>query len=388
MKAVVCRNAQLEVTDLPDPIPGKGQVRIKVLRCGICGSDLNARQGFDAWADMASRVGYHRFGRSSESIVFGHEFCGEIAEYGAGCRKRTATGSTVVALPLLRGSNGVDTVGYSSHAPGGYAEQMLIDEPLMMPVPNGLTPDVAALTEPLTVSWHAVRRGEVGKKTLAIVIGCGPIGLGVILMLKAKGVKTVVASDYSPGRRALAKACGADVVVDPAKGSPFTAVERKEHLKDIPAALNLAVGVLEKLGSLPFGWWHAWRLAEAVGAAPKPPVIFECVGAPGLLQSVIAGAPLFSRVVVVGFSVGVDQFMPAMAIRKEVDLRFVGAYTPLEFRDILHMLADGKVDPRPMLTGTVGLEGVEGAFAALRDPEVHAKILIDPYAAKPALVAV
>ena len=64
-----------------------------------------------------------------------------------------------------------------------------------------------------------MRRGEVGKRTVAIVIGCGPIGLAVILLLKAKGVRTVVASDYSPGRRALASACGADVVVDPAQST-------------------------------------------------------------------------------------------------------------------------------------------------------------------------
>ena len=67
-----------------------------------------------------------------------------------------------------------------------------------------------------------------------------------------------------------------------------------------------------------------------------------------------------------------------MAINKEIDLRFVLGYTPLEFRDTLHMLAEGKVDPRPLITGEVGLDGVEGAFAALGDPETHAKILIDP----------
>ena len=66
-----------------------------------------------------------------------------------------------------------------------------------------------------------MRRGEVGKRDVAIVIGCGPVGLGVILMLKASGVRTVVASDFSPGRRALAERCGADVVVDPAQDSPY-----------------------------------------------------------------------------------------------------------------------------------------------------------------------
>jgi threonine dehydrogenase-like Zn-dependent dehydrogenase len=67
-----------------------------------------------------------------------------------------------------------------------------------------------------------------------------------------------------------------------------------------------------------------------------------------------------------------------MAINKEIDLRFVLGYTPLDFRDTLHMLAEGKVDPRPMITGTVGLDGVAAAFDDLADPERHAKILIDP----------
>jgi len=67
-----------------------------------------------------------------------------------------------------------------------------------------------------------------------------------------------------------------------------------------------------------------------------------------------------------------------MAVNKEIELRFVVGYSPLEFRDTLHLLADGKVDASPFVTGTVGLNGVEGAFDALRDPEHHAKILIDP----------
>jgi threonine dehydrogenase-like Zn-dependent dehydrogenase len=378
MRAVVCHQSELEVAERPQPTPGKGQVRLEVLRCGICGSDLHARHGLDSWADLAERAGYHRFARANQEIVFGHEFCGEVADYGPGCRRTAAEGTRVVALPLLRGSHCIDTVGLSIHAPGAYAEQTLVEESLMMPVPNGLGSDVAAMTEPMAVAWHAVRRGEVGKRTLAIVIGCGPIGLGVILMLKAKGVRTVVASDYSPARRALASACGADVVLDPAHGSPFTSVTGRGHLPDIPSALELAVGTREKLGRLPFGWWHAWRLGEALGAAPKHPVIFECVGMPGVIESIIDGAPLFSRVVVVGVCVGVDHFTPAMAVNKEIDLRFAIGYTPLEFRDTLEMLAGGQVDPRPLITGTVGLDGVAGAFDALGNPEVHAKILIDP----------
>src|SRR3954447_1404660 len=106
MKAVVCQNAELSVRDLPDPAPGRGQVRLSVVRCGICGSDLHARHGLDEWAELAERAGYSRFGRSSEQIVFGHEFCGELAEYGPGCKGDVPTGTPVVALPLIRGEDG------------------------------------------------------------------------------------------------------------------------------------------------------------------------------------------------------------------------------------------------------------------------------------------
>jgi threonine dehydrogenase-like Zn-dependent dehydrogenase len=381
MRAVVCQHAELSVADRPEPTPGRGQVRLEVLRCGICGSDLHARHGIDEWAELSAEMGYDRFGRSGEPIVFGHEFSGAVAEYGPGCRADVPTGAPVVALPLIRSDQGVDTVGLSLHAPGAYAEQLLVQESMMLAVPNGLAPDVAALTEPMAVAWHAVRRGEVGRRQVAVVVGCGPVGLGVILMLKAQGVRTVVASDYSAGRRALARACGADVVVDPAEGSPYEAAGDRGHITDAPSALELAVGTREKLGRLPVGWWHVWRLAERLGAGPKHPVVFECVGVPGVIESIVSGAPMFSRVVVVGVCVGPDTFRPAMAINKELDLRFVIGYTPLEFRDTLHMLAEGRVDPRALITGEVGLDGVEAAFAALADPEAHAKILVDPRSA-------
>ena len=101
---------------------------------------------------------------------------------------------------------------------------------------------------------------------------------------------------------------------------------------------------MEKLDRLPVPWHHVWRTAEKLGAKPKRPVIFECVGVPGILDGIIASAPLFSRVVVVGVCMEPDRIRPAMAINKEIDLRFVVGYTPLEFRDTLHMLAEGKVN--------------------------------------------
>lgn len=379
MKAVSCSNAQLELVDLPNPSPAKGQLLLEVLRCGICGSDLHARQHADEVADVAAETGYDGFMRSDQRVVFGHEFCGEVLDHGPRTRNAPRAGTRVVAVPLLRRGKDVHPVGLSEAAPGGYAEQMVVEQSMTLPVPNGLSTEAAALTEPMAVAWHAVRRGEVRKRDVAIVIGCGPIGLAVVCVLKARGVRTVIASDFSPGRRALATRCGADIVVDPAQDSPYAAAAGHGHLEKASDAFGLAVGTVEKLYKARLPWWHVWRAAEAVGLdKPSHPIIFECVGVPGVIDGIIAGAPLFSRIVVVGVCMSTDTIRPAIAINKETDLRFVFGYTPMEFRDTLHLIADGKVDVSPLITGTVGLGGVAAAFDALADPAQHAKILIDP----------
>jgi threonine dehydrogenase-like Zn-dependent dehydrogenase len=379
MKAVICQNSELNVADLPEPTPGKGQVLVEVLRCGICGSDLHARHHCDHMKQLMGRVGYAKNTPSkSDAVVFGHEFCCEVLEYGPDCERKLKPGTRVVAQPLLRNGGDIDIIGLSVKATGAYAERMLLQEAALVPVPNGLSTDMATLTEPMAVGWHAVRRSEIEKKDVAIVIGCGPVGLALICLLKAKGVKTIVASDFSIGRRALAKQCGADVVIDPAASSPYSNWAEYGFINDLPGLLELSLGTREKLGKLPLPWWHTWRLAELLGQRPARPVIFECVGVPGLVQQIIGSAPLMSRVVVVGVCMQVDSFEPALAIHKEIDLRFVLGHSPLEYRDTVHMIAEGKVKCAPMLTGMVGLAGVANAFDALKDPEQHAKILIDP----------
>ncbi len=377
MKAVVCQHTELDVTEVADPVPAKGQVLLDVLACGICGSDLHARRHADQLADAAAATGYEHAMRPSEPVVLGHEFCGAVVDHGPRTRRSLRPGTPVVAFPLLRGEGGVHPTGLSRRAPGGYAEQVLVEQSLMLEVPNGLAPEHAALTEPMAVALHAVRRGEVGKNQVAYVIGCGPIGLGVVAMLKASGVRRVVASDYSPGRRALATAVGADVVVDPAVESPYSSFA--DGFVSAQGLFELAVGTMEKLRAVPLlPWWHVLRAADKLGAGPSGPVVFECVGVPGVIDQVIAAAPIYARVVVAGVCMGEDRIQPAIAINKEIDLRFVLGYTPQEFREALHLLAEGTVDPTPLISGTVGLDGVAGAFDALGDPEAHAKILVTP----------
>ncbi len=379
MRAVTCQDGKLEVADVSDPEPGRSQVLIDVARSGICGSDLHARRHADEQADVLAEAGYDGFMRSDQKVVFGHEFYGTIAGYGPGCRRKLPTGTPVVALPLIRHGKDIHAIGLSAAAPGAYAEQVVAEESLMLAVPNGLTPDLAALTEPMAIGWHAVKRSEIKNRDVAIVIGCGPVGLAIIGMLKARAVQTVIASDFSAGRRALAAACGADVVVDPRQESPYARTQGHGHLTTIPAKAKLGLDTMDKLARLPVSWHHVWRAADAVGVTrAKAPVVFECVGVPGVIDSIITSAPLSSRVLVAGVCMTPDAIRPVMAINKEIDLRFVVGYTPLEFRDTLHTLADGKVKAAPIVTGSVGLDGVASAFDALGDPETHAKILIDP----------
>lgn len=381
MRAVVCHQAELTVEDLPDPTPERGQILVEVERCGICGSDLHARTHCDETAADVAELGYDHFMRSTDRVVMGHEFVGTVLDHGAGTsRKAFPVGSRVVSLPVLRSGDSVHLTGLSEQAPGGYAEQVLVTASMTMRVPDELDADAAALTEPMAVALHAVRRGQVGARDVAVVIGCGPIGLAVIAMLKATGVRHVIASDFSPGRRALAERMGADVVVDPATDSPWASfAESKRYLTEAIALAELGLDAMDKLRAVPMlPWAHVMRAAEKVGATPRGPVVFECVGVPGMIEHVVAHAPLLTRVVVVGVCMGQDSFRPSMAINKEIDLRFAFAYDPSEFHQTLQWIAAGKVDVRPLITGTVGLDGVADAFADLADPERHAKILVDP----------
>ena len=249
----------------------------------------------------------------------------------------------------------------------------------MMPIPNGLDPAVAVLTEPMAIAHHAVKRAELSERDAAIVIGCGPVGLAVICMLRTEGIETIVASDLSPGRRALAQACGASTVVDPKEQSPYDVLGDRGYQTSIGEGAVAGLKGMQELQKLPVPWHDVLRELDAKGAtAPKRPIIFECVGVPGIIDGIITAAPLKTRVVVAGVCMEPDHLRPVMAINKEIDLRFVVGYGPLEFRDTLHLLADGRIDASPIVTGTVGLHGVANAFDALSDPERHAKIIIDP----------
>jgi threonine dehydrogenase-like Zn-dependent dehydrogenase len=355
MRAAVTRDGQLVVGEVPDPTPSSGHVVVRSLAAGICGSDLHALGDFKHFTGLMDSVGVPILNPDAD-CVFGHEFCAEIIEHGPDTAKTLPVGSRVCSVPIIVGPTGVEQIGYSNTYPGALAEHMVLQEMLCLPVPDGLETSLAALTEPLAVGEHAVGLADLEPGQPSLVVGCGPVGLAVIAALKGRGHGPVLAADFSPTRRQLAEAFGADVVIDPAAESPH------ERWADY----GVPRGVMERAGASMFG-----------GSVPTP-VIFEAVGVPGMLQSLIADAPPRSRIVVVGVCMHTDSVEPFMAVTKELEFRFSFGYTPVEFAATLERLGAGIPGAERLVTSSVDLAGAPGAFDTLRSPGEHGKILVNP----------
>ena len=359
MRAAIFRNGEIVVDTMAEPVPGAGQVLVRTLACGICGSDLHARKHARRMVEMSRFFPSRKPMDLSRDVVFGHEFCCEIVDYGPDTQRRLKPGARVCSIPALVTPTGPQGIGYSNDNVGGYAERMLLSEALLLEVPNGLSPQQAALTEPLAVGVHAVAKARIAGNEVPLVIGCGPVGLAVIAALKIKGLHPIVAADYSPARRALATKIGADIVIDPARSQPY--VTWAEHA---------AMSDTEKAARPPF---------QAHLPALKPALIFECVGVPGLIQQVFEGAPRDARIVVVGVCMENDRSEPMLGIMKELNVQYVLGYTPEEFAYSLRLIAEGQVDAASLMTATVGIDGVSRAFDDLANPEAHTKIIVEPW---------
>ena len=356
MKAAIARDGEIIVEELPEPKPTSGQVLVRSLACGICGSDLHALHHGHAMVELSRRAGAGFDYDPSKDVVFGHEFCAEVLDYGVDTERPFAPGTQVVSIPRVPTASGAQIVGYSNAFHGACAEQFLLGAEHLIEVPNGLPATHAALTEPMAVGAHAVARAQLEPNHVCVVIGCGPVGLAVIAALKATGQGPIIAADYSPIRRDLAERMGADVVVDAATASPYA------HWDDY---------------AVPRGRMDYARYI-AQGTATRPAVVFECVGVPGVIQAILEGAPSNARVVVVGVCMQTDSFEPSLALMKEVDLRFVLGYTPAEYAGSLRAIAEGQIDVAPLVTSVVGLDGVNGAFESLANPDDNAKIIVSP----------
>lgn len=339
MRATLMEKGRLWVAEVPDPVPAEGEVLVKSIACGICGSDLHAARHTEQFVATSREAGGAFKLTTLSPVILGHEFCAEVVDYGPGTPRDLAPGTLVCSVPVLVRGQALG-LGYSEEVPGGFAEYMVLSGSLMVPVPNGLSASHAALTEPMAVGRHAVAKAGLDGQETILVMGCGPVGLAVIAALRAEGAGPVLAADFSPRRRQLAEQMGAHEVMDPAQIKPFES-----------------------------------RKFPGQGQT----VIFECVGIPGMLDQIFLGAPQDARIVVVGVCLEMDQSRPLIAINKELSVQYVLGYSLEEFNQTLKLIAEGRIDVEPIITGSVSLEGVAGAFEDLADPERHAKVLVRPW---------
>ena len=342
MRAMVLRGSDLFIDELERPKPGPNQVLCRVRACGICGSDLH----FAKYADdmlqatrMADPAGWSTM-NLDHGVVMGHEFVAEVIEVGPEV-SGWQPGDRVTSVPVIpepSSPRGTMSIGYSSKYPGAYGEFVIMSAPLLLKVPDNLPDKVAATTEPCAVGLHAVREAKVLPSETALIMGAGPIGLMTLLWLKQEGVKHVTVSEYAGARRALARQLGADLVIDPADGRV------------------------------------AERITEAAGTPPS--VVFECVGVEGTLQQAMELVNRRGRVIVVGVCMVEDRLRPMLGINKHLTLQFVLGYTPVEYAEALDALGTGRVDTSPLITKTVGLDELPGAFRSLSDPS-ECKVILE-----------
>jgi 2-desacetyl-2-hydroxyethyl bacteriochlorophyllide A dehydrogenase len=270
----------------------------------------------------------------------GHELSCRVIGLGAGVTG-IAEGDEFAAMPLLETPDGRVVPGYNNRFPGGYSSQMLLSPEALLPIPNGLDPELAALTEPMAVGLHAVNESSITPDRVALVVGAGPVGLAIIAALASAGIEAIIAADFSPTRRDVATQMGAHQVVDPATDSII----------------------------------DAWRAASD---GITPPVMFDAVGVPGMIDQLMAQAPSRSEILIAGVCIPPDNFRPSIGIYKHLSLRFVLGWSAEEFSQSLHNLADGHIDGSKLVTGHVTIDGVPQAFRDLADPEQHVKILVRP----------
>ena len=329
----------LRKVEVDEPIPKKGEVLVKSIACGICGSDLHAAKHTEDFVKTSRESGGAFKLTTFSPVILGHEFCAEIVDYGPNTEKSLSPGTLVCAAPVLLRDPFL-SIGFSEKTPGGFSQYMLLSESVMQPVPSGVGAEDAALTEPVAVALHAINKASLEGTDEIVVVGCGPVGLAILTILKSSFKGQIIASDFSPQRRSLAEKVGAHQVVNPQEASPFSSKFLKKN---------------------------------------KKTVVFECVGVPGVIDDIILEAPQNSKLVVVGVCLQKDSFRPLIAINKEISMQFVLGWSMEEFSESLNKIASGEIDASALITKQITLDQVSDTFKELSSPNEDAKVLVKPW---------
>jgi len=333
MKAVRVHGPDdVRIDDIPVPVLGARDVLVRVVASGICGSDVT----YVTVGGVAAPA--------TEPFGLGHEFAGVIEAVGAEVIA-IAPGTRVIVNPMEDG-NGVGNGGPD----GAFAPHVIVRNATLggsiLPIPDDMPFDRAALAEPLSVGLHAVNRADPSPTDRVAVYGAGPIGLGICFHLLRRGITEIVSIDMSDDRLARARALGVRHTINPGR-------------EDVAQVL----GDLHGRDSL-FGW-------PVIGTN----IHIEASGAPPVIPQIIGMAPYAAKLIVVAVyhkPVPVDF---QMALGKEMSIITSCAY-PNEFPAVIEALADPAYDLTPMVSHRFALEDFMEAFATAKDKDRSAKVLI------------
>ncbi|MBV7333146.1 alcohol dehydrogenase catalytic domain-containing protein [Chloroflexi bacterium TSY] len=281
MQAIVCHGPEdYRLEEATVPIPGPEEVVVKVDSVGICASDLKCYAGASLfWGDE------HREGYCQPPVIPGHEFIGEVVALGEGAAEKhqLALGDTAISEQIvpcwncrfcLRGQYWMcqhgDVYGFRQRAFGAMAEYMLFPKDAInykVPIQrsrsedddgHGILKEHAVFIEPLACSIHAVQRGEIELDDVVVIAGAGPLGLGMVAAARLKNPRLLIAVDLNDDRLDLAKACGADMGMNPTK---LDVVDEVHKLTDgygcdvyieatgHPTAVEQGLHMIRKLGT-------------------------------------------------------------------------------------------------------------------------------------------
>jgi threonine dehydrogenase-like Zn-dependent dehydrogenase len=261
MRAVVLRGGRLEVRETPDPVPGPGELLVRTVSTAICASDIHYMDHPDP-SDTSGMFVWD----AERDVVMGHEFVGEVVGHGEGCSDAFPIGARVTSIPILIRSGETQVIGQHPEAPGSFGELFLVSEMVARVVPDEADADAVAVTDAFAVGEGYVAMSGIGAGQIPLVIGAGAIGLSAVAALATRGVDPIVIADFNDDRLALAARFGAHITVNASTRWPY----------------------------------DVWNEVAAERGVTAPPVIFECVGATGLLQQIVDACPMGSKIFAAG----------------------------------------------------------------------------------------
>lgn len=322
----------LRIENQRTPDPRAGEVVVKVERCGICGSDIH-------WTEAHAHT-------VESGTVMGHEFAGEIVAVGGGVEGLTI-GERVCCVPFTgcgacadcRAGEPFWCIGKRSTW-GGFGQFTAVSASGCVKLAESMSWADGALVEPLACGLHAVRLAQLPASISALVIGAGPIGLSCVYWLRRFNARSIAVTARTSRRENLAAAMGA-------------------------SAFFLSGGESLQAGS---------ALTQA------PDVVFECTGAPGMIQRAMEIVRPRGTVVVAGLCMQQDTFRPASGLMKQLRMAFSAAYSVGDFETTVAALGSGDLTPRDMITSVISLDALPMAFEAMRRGTDQCKIMIDPWA--------